>query len=462
MSRLSKNIRNAHPKIIRTVQEMIVRPDLKMMWYGNFALHINFKEDRTIGTIGVRFTKKGMEMVYNPEFIEKYDDNTMRFIMIHEILHLVSQHQYRADKWNSDKEISNVVMDQIINTEIIRNYNGVTTMYEFEDDPDFKLLIPPEYSNDHDKEIWELLYDWAIELRTIHKDKFKKYSEIVSNYTKNLLQKIIEGSLKTDENVAKQINKEIIKELKEEINKDFPTKSDEFKVLIRALVLKENGQMGDVHLKDEVPPEIAKNMAERVKSALANRGLNTATEDSILGKLVKRRKDYTKQLKIVSQFLKSSISQRTYIKPNRKRIKGLKGKVKTPVGAINCIIDTSGSMYGSIETLMSFIFKNDLIVNLIQIDTEVKKINVLKSMRDFKSLQMYGFGGTILQPAIDRIVSEHNLKRLNTVILTDGYTDTLDMSGLKKVLVLSNGSNVPVSELPRHLKQVIITNPNSD
>jgi predicted metal-dependent peptidase len=462
MKRLSKSIRNAHPKIIRAVQEMIVRPDLKMMWYGNFALHINFREEKSVGTIGVRFTRKGMEMVYNSEFVDKQTDETMRFVMIHEILHLVSQHQYRADKWNADKDIANVVMDQIINTEITRNYSAVTKMYEFEDDPDYKLLIPPEYNNDHDKEIWELLYNWAMELRTTHKTEFKKYSKIVSDYTKNLLQKIISGSLKKDEDVVKELNKAITQELKDEIKKDFPNNSDEFRVLIQSLVLKENGQNGDVHLKDEVPPEIAKSIAERVRTALANRGLNTSTEDGILGKLVKRKKDYTKQLKIVSQFLKSSISQRTYVKPNRKRIKGLKGKVKTPVGAINCIIDTSSSMYGSIETLMSFIFKNDLIVNLIQIDTEVKKINILKSMNDFKSLKMYGFGGTVLQPAIDKIVGEHNLKRLNTVILTDGYTDTLDMSGLKKVLVLTTGSEVPISETPRHLKQVIINDPNNN
>jgi len=49
------------------------------------------------------------------------------------------------------------------------------------------------------------------------------------------------------------------------------------------------------------------------------------------------------------------------------------------------------------------------------------------------------------------------LNKYNTVILTDGYTDSLDLTGVKgKVLVLSTGVECPVVETSSKLKQIII------
>ena len=58
---------------------------------------------------------------------------------------------------------------------------------------------------------------------------------------------------------------------------------------------------------------------------------------------------------------------------------------------------------------------------------------------------MKGFGGTILQPAIDYIGEKKQQPR-PLVIMTDGYTDHLDVSKIRdKVVVLTTGVNPPIS-----------------
>jgi predicted metal-dependent peptidase len=47
-------------------------------------------------------------------------------------------------------------------------------------------------------------------------------------------------------------------------------------------------------------------------------------------------------------------------------------------------------------------------------------------------MQISGLGGTEIQPAIDYIADPKNkLNTLNTIILTDGYTDSLNFSKIK-------------------------------
>ena len=135
--------------------------------------------------------------------------------------------------------------------------------------------------------------------------------------------------------------------------------------------------------------------------------------------------------------------QKTIAKPNRRQVTGLKGnrKIKTK---INCILDTSGSMGGTFERVLSYIYRNDIEVNLIEADTEVKWVQAIKSKRKLESIPIKGLGGTVLQPAIN-YVSE-NFNEFNTLVLTDGYCDSLDLSRIKgNVLLISIGTEVPIS-----------------
>jgi predicted metal-dependent peptidase len=122
---------------------------------------------------------------------------------------------------------------------------------------------------------------------------------------------------------------------------------------------------------------------------------------------------------------------------NRRNIAGLKGKKKEGF-VINAILDTSGSMEGVFENVLSYVFQDNIILNMIQCDTEVKDFKVIKNKNQLSKMSIKGLGGTTLQPAIDYIAAG-KLNKVNTVILTDGITDVLNFSKIcGKVLIITN------------------------
>jgi len=216
-----------------------------------------------------------------------------------------------------------------------------------------------------------------------------------------------------------------------------------------------NGEYMDKHIGDDVPEEMREGMVRDVMERLSARGYSAGNVEQTLNKLRKKRKDYLREIKrAVSNTIFGTQKQRTITKPNRKGIRGLKGhrKVKTQ---INCILDTSGSMGGTFEKVLAYIYRNDIEVNLIEADTEVKWVEHIKSKRKLESLKIKGLGGTVLQPAINLVADKFN--KYNTVVLTDGYCDRLDLSKIKgKVLMISIGVKVPISRTNGKVKQIIV------
>ena len=148
------------------------------------------------------------------------------------------------------------------------------------------------------------------------------------------------------------------------------------------------------------------------------------------------------------------IKERTITKPNRKNIQGLKGNKKIK-SKVNVILDTSGSMGGTFERVLNYVYRNDIEINMIQGDTEVKWVENFKNSKKLESMKISGLGGTVLQPSVDYVVKHFN--QYNTVVLTDGYTDTLDLSKIKgRVLMISIGVKVPISRTNNKVKQIVV------
>jgi predicted metal-dependent peptidase len=121
--------------------------------------------------------------------------------------------------------------------------------------------------------------------------------------------------------------------------------------------------------------------------------------------------------------------------------------------------DPSGSMGGTFERVLSYIYRNDIEINLIEADTEVKWVENIKSKRKLETMVIKGLGGTILQPAIDLVSDQFN--QYNTVVLTDGYCDSLDLSKIKgRVLMISIGVKVPISRSNGKVKQIMVEKEN--
>ena len=104
----------------------------------------------------------------------------------------------------------------------------------------------------------------------------------------------------------------------------------------------------------------------------------------------------------------------------------------------NVLMDTSGSMFGDISPLMMGVFGENKIFNLNVIATTDVEIVPFKieSLEDFETKLMIGGGGTLLNPSIEVFKSAN--KKLDMIIATDGYTDTLNFDDYEGDVIIIN------------------------
>lgn len=219
----------------------------------------------------------------------------------------------------------------------------------------------------------------------------------------------------------------------------------------------------DNHIDDDVPEDARKSIVNDFMQRLKNRGLVSSDVEKILNKLRKSKTDYLKEIKrTISHHVFGTTKVKSITRPNRRNIEGIKGKKKHK-NVINCVLDTSGSMNGDFEGVLSFIFQNDIHINLIQIDTQIKAIENIKNKKDLEKMTIKGLGGTTLQPALDYITDPKNkLHTFNTIILTDGGTDRLNFANIKgKTLILTTSTPPPMNDPKGIVKCIHIDVENS-
>lgn len=495
-------VKNIHEKLLSSIQTMLIDTRVNLPYYGEFNLHINFSEMDSIQTCGVNVSTKGMNFFYSPTFLENLSQKEVNFVTLHEDFHLLFDHPKRTMAGQYDHKMSNIAQDMIINhiiwedishsfVEILKDKNG----------KNMALFIPKEYSG---KLIFEELYEWLKE----EKDKWEK-SKKEQNKCKSCNgsgKKEPESGQgkgdkqdqngqgqgdKQDQNGQGQGDKQDGQGQGQgdksedcpdcngngnEGGKDSsgkpsygpygknPSKDgDSIDTWSKEQIFDDmennEGQYLDVHMGDDVPQEMREAMVKDVMDRLQSRGLSSGNIEATLNKLQKKRKDYLKEIKrSVSNLIFGTKKMKTIVKPNRRGISGLKGnrKVKTK---INVILDTSGSMggQGTFERVLSYVYQNDIEINFIQGDTEVKWVENFKKKRQLETMKIHGLGGTVLQPSINHVVD--NFNDYNTVILTDGYTDSLNFDRVKgRVLIISVGTPCPISKTNGKLKQITIEN----
>lgn len=487
-------IKNIHEKLLNGIQTMLIDTKINLPYYGEFNLHINFHEQDTIGTCAVNVTSKGMNFFYSPKFLENMSQKEVNFITLHEDFHLLFNHPRRTITGQYDHKMSNIAQDMIINHIIWEDISH--NFVEIPKSPDGKnmaLFVPKEYTG---KLIFEELYEWLKEEKEKYdkqkKDKGCKNDKCQSCDGSGQKQEKGDKGDKQDKGQGKGEPQDGDGQEKgdgqgggqgqdpcpdcdgtgNEGGKDGtgkpsygpygknPSKDGDSidtwsKEQIFDNMENNNGEYLDKHIGDDVPEEMRDAMVKDVMERLAARGLAAGNIEQTLQKLQKKRKDYLKEIKrAVSNMIFGTVKQKTIVKPNRRQISGLKGnrKVKTK---INCILDTSGSMGGTFERVLSYIYRNDIEVNLIEADTEVKWVENIKKKRQLETMVIKGLGGTMLQPAINLVAEQFN--EYNTVVLTDGYCDSLDLSKIKgKVLMITIGVKVPITRSNGKVKQIVV------
>ena len=404
---------------------MLINNRVNLPYYGNFNLFINFHESKSIKTCGVNVSYGGMNFFYNSDFLNRLSQKEVNFVVLHEDFHLLWDHVGRTSRGKFDRKLSNIAQDMIINHIIWQDIDKMfVEIPKDEDGKNMALFVPKEYNG---KLVFEDLYNWLSEKRDQFKNKKEEDKDLsYGPHCKNPIEK----------NNNPFIDGWSLDRLLDNMEKN--TDSDGYL---------------DSHIDDEASEEyrdsIIKNSIERLK----NRGLSSSNIEQTLDKLRKKKKDYLSYIKrSISNEIFGTLKKKTITKPNRKSIEGVKGKKKIK-NVINCILDTSGSMGGTFDKVLSYIYRNDIEVNLVEADTNVNHVQKVKNKKQLQMVPIKGLGGTFLQPAVNFVVD--NFNSYNTLILTDGYCDSLDLKKHKgNVLIISIGVDVPIDISNGKIKQI--------
>ena len=455
-------IKNIHEKLLESIQQMLIDTKVNLPYYGNFNLFVSFHERKDMPTCAVNMTAGGMNFYYNSEFLNNLSQKEVNFITLHEDFHLLWNHPKRTITGQYDPKLSNVAQDMIINHII---WEDIPHRYvEIPKDAqgrNMALFVPKEYQG---KLIFEELYEWLRDEKE-KRDKQKQENQCQSC---DGTGKQENGNQDSDQDGEGEDCKDCQGSGQKDggqnpggkygpYGKDPKNPGGSLDTWSLDQILddldKNQGEYLDHHLGDEIPEEMRDSVIKDAMERLAARGLQGGNIEQTLGKLRKQRKDYLKYIKrSVSNIIFGTTKTRTITRPNRRGILGLKGNKKIK-NKINCILDTSGSMGGTFERVLSYIYRNDIEVNLIEADTEVKWVENIKSKKKLESVRIAGLGGTMLMPAVKYV--EKHFNQYNTLIITDGYCDSLDLSKLQgNVLLITIGVEVPISKSNGEIKQI--------
>ena len=491
-------LKNIHEKLMESIQIMLIDTKVNLPYYGNFNLFISFhEENKAVPTCGVNMTTRGMQFYYNSEFLEKMSQKEVNFITLHEDFHLLWNHPKRTITGQYDHKLSNIAQDMIINHIIWEDIpSSFIEIPKDDQGRNMALFIPKEYKG---KLIFEEVYEWLRDEQEKHRKKQDKNGKCST--CNGTGQKPDKGEKGNGEGKEKGDGQGEGKEKGEKgegkgkgkghnhgngepcpdcngtggqggkdsqgnpsygpYGKDPKNEKGTIDTYSLDQIFdnmdNNEGQYMDVHMGDEIPEEMRESMVKDAMERLQARGLAAGNIEQTLNKLRKKRKDYLKHIKrSIANEIFGTRKQKTVTKPNRRQIMGLKGnrKIKTK---INVILDTSGSMggQGTFERVLSYVYRNDIEINLIESDTEIKWVKNIKSKRALESVPIKGLGGTIMQSGFNYVVEHFN--QYNTVLLTDGMTDHLDLSKVKgNVLMISVGTKVPIAKSNGKVKQIVL------
>jgi predicted metal-dependent peptidase len=465
VSLIKDTLQTSHPLIEQAIIDMIAAAELP--FYGEFALFLSYIK-ANIGTMGVTMTMEGGKLYWDEDFVNEQTIESIKFLMLHEIFHLLLDHPERSVGY--DKKISNIAQDMIINTLIYDEimYRRHFPLYNKIKMPVDKkgrnsgVFVPKEYTGEL---VFEPLYIFL-------KDELKKRKD----NRKNCDSCDGTGQVEDSSGIKKECPncngsgngnyKDDYGPHGKEINNNGKPFNPQMQSLDNVLDNIENskGMTLDAHIEgaeNEVDKSLRQQMVQGILDNLKSRGLVSDKVERILNKLRKSEKDHLKEIKrSISNDMMQGLKNKSITRPNRRDIQGLKGKRKYQQ-KINAILDTSGSMDEHFEHALSFIFQKEISINLVQIDTEIKNVIQVNNMKQLETMKIEGLGGTFLSPGLQHIAKDKELNKYNTVILTDGMTDNLDCSGVKgNILVISNYKECGIKNSNGKIKQIIVEKRN--
>lgn len=369
-------------------------------FYGDVILKLPFLEDRSIPTA----CTDGYTIKYNPDFMRNLSGKQANFVLLHEVFHVILQHNIRGIGKNHDAW--NVACDLVINTEIFK-------------------LMQSDYKS--------------------YRDYFERPTEglfsddvMASDTAENLYAKIMEENAKCQQGIpymkGELINvpgtrRNVHGVYSVPVNPDMLEPSEEAKKLIP-------GMIREALFSEKV----------------CSNGGSYYVPGEVKSLLVKSAVDWKSILK--EYLTEETDGESSYITPERKYIHMdliLPGHSKEPgeIGTVWVFIDSSGSINS--DEITRFLSEARILckdfgatLNICYWDTSVTDVytNVDKEKDVAKCLPHHS-GGTNINCVYQWLIEKKERPGC-IIVLTDGYFGTLNVTNpVKKhlrntILVLSN------------------------
>lgn len=321
-------------------------------------------------TACIRLAKNGQAIInVNPFYWEKLTDDDMRFdVLVHEVMHKVLNHfsRFRRVTNHFERHLQNIAMDTALNQlmtnrQVENHFNGVMKVLNFYT---FKQLLKP-----------------GVEVKQLQ----------TAEYYYKLLKE----------------------------------QGDEEK--IKQLTYSPNGQkvMAENHEHSQDENEADGSVeAERWKEEVRRVMHQAGVSGKDLGLDMEESKDIEWR-KIIRQWLTRAVRgsiKKTKNRPN-KRLGWIAAKrVVSRITAVDCVIDTSGSM-GPVLTklfgeLMS-LCRETVDFHLWTVDTALKNCGVIKRKNDLLKLEIPQGGGTCFETALPEL--EKRKEKRPVIFITDTF-----------------------------------------
>jgi len=362
-----------------------------LQYFAIVASALRIAPTKSIATAGIFLYENNpnVYLLYNVKYVISLDTKEKRFLFFHLLLHLVLKTKERASINFHNPILSHITHDMIVN-HLIQTYFGDYTSPPVKD-----IALPPK--NYKEELTYESLYDYL-------EDEFNKMQD-EADKLKKFFEKM--GIKPIDEELGAQ------------------------------------GQTFDSHM-DEGINELTMPEQLRTLNNTIGRGLESSNMIEMINNIMSTGK--VNVLEFIDKYTRSmrgNTRKLTWNRRNRKYPGVLKGH-KNQIIYFNLILDTSGSMRTEdMKGLLGTVMKNGISFNLIQIDTQIKDMILIRNPRDLSVLDEFkGRGGTVLQPAIDYCL-KHNLNE-PVVVLTDGYTDSLSFHN--RTLIVYTDTPSPIEK----------------
>ncbi len=150
-------IKVIHRNIDERISNLTTQLIVEHPFFGMFLSSTNIFKEKSIKTAAT----DGLHIFYNPDFLAQLEDEEIKGVLLHEVLHMVYSHCLKKRRGIRQQKKWNIAADFAINWEIDEmDKKNIKLPHKIEiDGKPFEIYLDPKYKNMYVEQIYDLLPD---------------------------------------------------------------------------------------------------------------------------------------------------------------------------------------------------------------------------------------------------------------------------------------------------------------